>query len=77
MEITLEDLFDLLEGLVGKREDGHLTVMRFSTGWKAMAGTPDLDTGKGRKQVGGLEMHKTLKDALIALIRSYTRALKR
>jgi hypothetical protein len=47
---------------------GHLTIMRFSTEWKAMLGTPNLDTGDGREQVRALNGYESLEDALSYLI---------
>jgi hypothetical protein len=76
MNLTLEDLIELYEGLVFRREDGHLTIMRFTTGWKVMPGTPDLDTGAGRDQIMILTSHKTLEAALVAGIKSYTQHIK-
>lgn len=47
---------------------GHLTIMRFTTEWKAMLGTPELDTGEGRKQVLSLKGYESLEDTLSYLI---------
>ena len=47
---------------------GHLTIMRFTTEWKAMLGTPELDTGEGRDQVLNLKGYESLEDALSYLI---------
>ena len=44
--------------------DGHLTIMRFTTHWKAMLGTPDMDTKEGRGQVRDLRGHESLEEAL-------------
>ena len=51
-----------------KDYDGHLTIMRFSTEWKAMLGTPNLDTGEGRKQVRTIKGYESLEQALLYLI---------
>ena len=37
-----------------KWDDGHLTIFKFTSGWKAMLGTPDLDGGTGRNEVARL-----------------------
>jgi len=47
-----------------RREDGHLTIFKWTTGWKAMLGTPDLDTGHGRNEVWILPMFKSLDEAV-------------
>lgn len=50
------------------QHDGHLTIMRFSTGWKVCFGTPDLDTGNGREQLLMLPKFDTLEAALQHLL---------
>lgn len=54
------------------KHDGHLTIMRFTTGWKAAYGTPNLDTGDGREQVNQLPMFKSLEEVLEHLIETKT-----
>jgi hypothetical protein len=66
--LNLETLMDLAEILAAEKADGHLTLMRFTTGWKAFLGTPDLDAGSGRKAVANIRMHRTMKEALLALL---------
>ena len=73
MDLTTDELIDIFETLVYERNDGHLTIMRFTTGWKVMPGTPNLDTGAGREAVGELTSYRTLREALIAIIKSYTK----
>ena len=46
--------------------DGHLTILKFTTGWKCMVGTPDLDSGEGRKQIAALPDYESLNDAVVA-----------
>ncbi len=46
--------------------DGHLTILKFTTGWKCMVGTPDLDSGEGRNQIAVIETYKSMNDAIIA-----------
>jgi hypothetical protein len=61
------DDFIALTNLVAKRyTDGHLTILKFTTGWKCMVGTPDLDSGEGRKQIAALETYENFNDAVIA-----------
>jgi len=59
-------LLDLAENRAIEESDGHLTIMRFTTGWKAMFGTPDLD-GNGRAEVAALPMRESLEEALQSL----------
>lgn len=66
-----KDLMELLELLTSRhigKYDGHLTIMKFSTNWKVMAGTPDLDHGKGRGQIRDASVGETLEKALFAEI---------
>ena len=44
--------------------DGHITIFRFSTHWKVMLGTPDLDSGAGRNEVLNLPHGNTLQRAI-------------
>ena len=63
--ISTDDLI-VLTNLVAKRyADGHLTILNFTTGWKCMVGTPDLEAGEGRKQLAALQTHESLNDALV------------
>lgn len=43
--------------------DGHITIIGFTTGWKAIAGTPDL-TLEARKAIEKLPTFCRLEDAL-------------
>ena len=47
---TTKQLFDLAEEIAIAKRDGHLTIMRFTTGWKVMFMTPDM-TQEGRQEV--------------------------
>jgi len=55
------------ERLAQQHQDGHLTIMRFTTGWKVMLGTPVLDLYHGRPEVDRLEQYETLEEALAEL----------
>ena len=70
MQTPKPDLRTLISLAEMKARDysGHLTIMRFTTEWKAMFGTPELDTGEGRKQVLNLKGYESLEDALSYLI---------
>ncbi len=54
--------------VTGPCDNGHLTIMRFTTCWKAMFGTPNLDSGDGRAEVRDLEKFPTIEEALINLL---------
>jgi len=42
-QFTTDTLVSLLEEIAKRDYDGHLTIFRFSTGWKVMLGTPHMD----------------------------------
>ncbi len=52
--------------LAKAKTGGHLTIMRFTTGWKVMLGTPNLDTGKD--EMGQLICYSSMESALQALL---------
>lgn len=58
----------LAEKEAKKNHGGHLTVMRFTSGWKAIFGTPSLDCEDGRFEFCGLQHHTTMDGALIDLL---------
>jgi hypothetical protein len=68
-----EELSFLLEA-IGKIADqdfsGHLTIMKFTSGWKAMFGTPSLSI-LGRTELEPLQRGNTLKDCLDGLLNEY------
>ncbi len=61
-----------------EKTDGHFTLMRFTTGWKAMFQTPDLLNGewpaedgqdKGEyTRISNIPMEETMGDAIISAI---------
>ena len=46
----LKTLLRLFEKKATSDSDGHFTIMRFSTGWRVMFGTPEL-TKSGREDI--------------------------
>jgi len=65
--LDLATLLALAERIAVERADGHFTLMRFTTGWKCMLGTPDLD-GDGRGEVVKLPTFQSAREALTAFI---------
>ena len=53
-----------LENMACEENDGHLTIMRFTTGWKVFLGTPDLDVGGDRELVYDIPEEMTFEEAL-------------
>lgn len=65
---SLVTMLALAEELAKNRKDGHLTIMRFTTHWKATLGTPDLHGGAGYDEVSRLRGFPTLSEALAYLL---------
>jgi hypothetical protein len=65
--LDLNTFVAVAERVSAEHADGPLTLMRFTTGWKCMLGTPNLD-GDGRSEVSALPPFGSLREALIALI---------
>jgi hypothetical protein len=60
----MSTVFSLAEKCAVERYDGHLMLLRFTTGWKACFGTVDLHFGEGAKQVQELPSFTTADEAL-------------
>lgn len=65
---SAKDLFDLAEEIAIAKHDGHLTIMRFTTGWKVMFYTPDM-TQDGREEVlhiaGAEDLGTAIRKAIV------------
>ena len=64
----LANLLRQAENVAEQEYGGQLTLMRVNAGWKAMYGSPDLETEEGRKRVQALKTFKTLYEALVTLV---------
>jgi hypothetical protein len=64
----LANLLRQAENVAEQEYGGQLTLMRVNTGWKAMYGSPDLETEEGRKRVQALKTFKTLYEVLVTLV---------
>jgi hypothetical protein len=64
----LSKLLRQTERLAEEKHGGHLTLIRLSTGWKAMYGSPDFDSEAGQKEVQRLKTFKTLYEAVHSLL---------
>lgn len=64
----LAELMAAATTLAKQKADGHLTILKFTSGWKVAFSTPDLDVGAGREQVAMLPTFKTLEEALQHLL---------
>jgi len=68
LKISTDDLIELMEALARGHADGHFTILKFTTGWKCMVGTQDLDNGC-RNKIHDLKNYETFREALIAELR--------
>lgn len=66
--LDLNTLFDILEEMTKKEADGHITIMKFTTGWKVAFSTPDLISGNGYEQIHKLKQYDTLEEAIKDLL---------
>ena len=64
----LDVLLGMAESLARQRADGHLTLLRFTTGWKVALRTPDLLGQRGHGEVMHLTSYPTLPEALRAFL---------
>ena len=64
-KLSTDDLIAIASMAAKCYADGHLTILKFTTGWKCMVGTPDLDSGEGRKQIAMLEAYESMNDAIV------------
>jgi len=60
-------LLETLERIADQDFGGHLTIMKFTGGWKAMFGTPSFSI-LGRTEVEPLPRCNTLQDCLDVLL---------
>jgi len=66
----LKDLMDEVEAIAKRDFGGHFAIFRFTTGWKAGFGTPQLHGGdeEGYQEVWKLRTYPTLEECLRMLI---------
>jgi len=61
-----DELIKQVEEVARTRTDGHITLMKFTNGWKAFYGTPDISENRGWIQT--IPTSDTAHDAIKALI---------
>lgn len=69
---NLHTLMVELEKIAKEEADGHITILKFTTGWKAAFGTPNFDIGEERDKVAKLTSHPTYESAVKDLIKNRT-----
>lgn len=62
------NIIDRAEALAKERADGHLTIMRFTTGWKAVLGTPDLTDPSQRDLLTTMASARSASEACLHLL---------
>jgi len=75
-DLTADQLLEMAEDTACEKSDGHFTLMRFTTGWKAMFQTIDVVSGGIPGDAIGCEydrifnmpMEETMGDAVISAI---------
>lgn len=72
MEIPEDYLWEWIEYL-SQKHDGHFTLMKFTTHWKAMFFTPDTISREGREVLNKVPSAKTKEEALLLAIRDELR----
>jgi hypothetical protein len=69
---NMDDISSLLlevRGIANQEFDGHFCIFKFTTGYKSLFGTIDLDTGKGRDIIREVPSFLTLNESLMYLIK--------
>ncbi|MBL6969847.1 MAG: hypothetical protein ISR68_00440 [Campylobacterales bacterium] len=60
----LQTLLEKAELLAKEKTDGHLSILKFTTGYKVFLGTPNLDIGEEREKVNKMQSFIYLNEAL-------------
>jgi hypothetical protein len=66
--MNFEQVINLATYWAKMKYDGHFTLLSFTTGFKFMFGTPDLDSGEGREEVQNLKSYGTPEEAVYAAL---------
>ena len=64
----LAKLLRQAEEIAQESHGGHLTLLRLSTGWKAMFGSPDYESEEGQREVQKLRTFGSLYEAVQSLV---------
>jgi hypothetical protein len=68
--MDFEKMINLASQWAKMKYDGHYTLMSFTSGFKFMFGTPNLDSGDGREEVRNLKSYGTPEEAIYAALES-------
>ena len=65
---SFEDIESLFAALAKKYTDGHYTILKFTTGYKAGFGTPDIRSGGDDVNIEAIPMSDTIMGAVLFAI---------
>ena len=68
--MSLEKLIREAEILAKEESDGHLSILKFTTGYKAFLGTPNI--GEEREKISKIQSFDTLEKTLKYLLENKT-----
>jgi len=68
--MNIETLIQQAEALAKEKTDGHLSILKFTTGYKVFLGTPNLDIGEERENISNMNSFSTLEEALQSLLKT-------
>ena len=69
--IPTHALLELLAETAKRHADGHVTILRFTTGWKVVFGTPDLSP-YGREQIEAVPIAATFEEGALDALQRLT-----
>ena len=64
-KLDTETLLSILEAEANRVTDGHYTIMKFTTSFKVVFGTPDLHTGMDYERIWLQGGQPSLREAII------------
>ena len=67
---NLQTLLEKAELLAKETTDGHLSILKFTTGYKIFLGTPNLDIGEEREKINQMKSFVYLDKALDNLLKT-------
>lgn len=66
----LQTLLEKAELLAKEKTDGHLSILKFTTGYKVFLGTPNLDIREEREKISQMKSFIYLNEALDNLLKT-------
>lgn len=69
--IPTHALLELLAESSKRHADGHVTILRFTTGWKVLFGTPDVSLD-GRKHIEAVPIAASFEEGALDALQRLT-----